>query len=378
MTTLALVSDAWHPQVNGVVRTLDTTRHELEKLGVTVRMITPEKYASVPMPTYPEIRLGVTWPQKIHRELDEAEPDFVHVATEGPLGMVARRWCKKNNFGYTTSYHTRFPEYVRARMPVPLSWSYRFVRSFHNAGIGCMISNSTLERELTARGFTNLMRWIRGVDTVAFNPDVPPALPDLPRPVFIYVGRVAVEKNISAFLELDLPGTKLVVGDGPERASLQQRYPDAVFVGSKSGRELTAHYTSADVFVFPSRTDTFGLVLLEAMASGVPVVAARSGGPLDIIEDGKTGLLFEPEERSSLVACVSRVLADRALARDMGHAARAEAEARDWPAVLDGLLDTYRSLLPLPDGVLARRASSRRSGSLRRRVSVATASSPGA
>jgi glycosyltransferase involved in cell wall biosynthesis len=299
MTTLALVSDAWHPQVNGVVRTLDTTRTELEKLGVTVRMITPEHYSTVPMPTYPEIRLAVTWPHRIHRELDEAQPDFVHIATEGPLGMVARRWCKKKNFGYTTSYHTRFPEYVRARMPVPLSWSYRFVRSFHNAGIGCMISNTTLERELSERGFSNLMRWIRGVDTVAFNPDVPPALPDLPRPVFIYVGRVAVEKNISAFLDLDLPGTKLVVGDGPERASLERRYSDAVFVGSKSGRELTAHYTSADVFVFPSLTDTWGLVQMEALACGVPVAAFPAMGPVDVIGHSGTGVIDDDLGRAA-------------------------------------------------------------------------------
>jgi glycosyltransferase involved in cell wall biosynthesis len=213
--------------------------------------------------------------------------------------MVARRWCRKRDFGYTTSYHTRFPEYIRARMPVPLSWSYRFVRSFHNAGIGCMISNTTLERELASRGFRNLMRWIRGVDTEAFNPDVPPALPDLPRPVFIYVGRVAVEKNISAFLELDLPGTKLVVGDGPERASLQQRYPDAVFVGSKTGEELTAHYTSADVFVFPSLTDTWGLVQMEALACGVPVAAFPAMGPVDVIGHSGTGILDEDLGRAA-------------------------------------------------------------------------------
>lgn len=302
MTTLALVTDAWHPQVNGVVRTLDTTRAELEKLGVTVKMITPENFSTVPMPTYPEIRLAVTWPHRIHRELDAAEPDFVHISTEGPLGMVARRWCKKRDFGYTTSYHTRFPEYVRARLPVPLSWSYAFVRSFHNAGVGCMISNTTLEKELSSRGFRNLMRWMRGVDTEAFNPHVPPALPDLPRPVFIYVGRVAVEKNIEAFLGLDLPGTKLVVGDGPARASLQARYPDALFVGNKTGRELTAHYTSADVFVFPSLTDTWGLVQMEALACGVPVAAFPVLGPIDVIADAGTGVLDRDLRRAALEA----------------------------------------------------------------------------
>jgi glycosyltransferase involved in cell wall biosynthesis len=302
MTTLALVTDAWHPQVNGVVRTLDTTRGELEKLGVRVVMVTPERYSTVPMPTYPEIRLTVTWPGRIHAELDEAQPDFVHIATEGPLGMVARRWCKKRDFGYTTSYHTRFPEYVRARMPLPLSWSYAFVRSFHNDGIGCMISNSTLEKDLSDRGFRNLMRWVRGVDTVTFNPDVPAALPELPRPVFLYVGRVAVEKNIRAFLDLDLPGTKLVVGDGPELGALKASYPDAVFAGAKTGRDLTAHYTSADVFVFPSLTDTWGLVQMEALACGVPVAAYPAMGPIDVIGDSGTGVLDEDLRKAALAA----------------------------------------------------------------------------
>jgi glycosyltransferase involved in cell wall biosynthesis len=302
MTKLALVTDAWHPQVNGVVRTLDTTRVELEKLGVEITMITPENYSTVPMPTYPEIRLSVTWPRRVHDALSAAEPDFVHIATEGPLGMMARRWCKKRDFGYTTSYHTRFPEYVRARVPVPLSWSYRFVRGFHNDGIGCMISNTTLEKELSTRGFRNLIRWMRGVDTVAFNPDVAPALPDLPRPVFLYVGRVAVEKNISAFLKLDLPGTKVVVGDGPELASLKARFPDVVFTGAKRGAELTAQYTSADVFVFPSLTDTWGLVQMEALACGVPVAAFPAMGPIDVIGDSGTGALDADLRRACLAA----------------------------------------------------------------------------
>ncbi|WP_226574788.1 glycosyltransferase family 4 protein [Acuticoccus sediminis] len=291
MTKLALVTDAWHPQVNGVVRTLDTTRQELEKLGIDVYMVTPQEYRTVPMPTYPEIRLAVTPPWRVSRVIDDIQPDYVHIATEGPLGMIARRWCRKNDIGYTTSYHTRFPEYVRARAPVPLSWSYAFVRSFHNAGVCCMVSNTTLERELAARGFRRLVRWVRGVDTVTFNPDVPPALPDLPKPVFLYVGRVSVEKNIDAFLKLDLPGTKLVVGDGPALPDLKARYPEAVFTGNRLGEELTAHYTSADVFVFPSLTDTWGLVQMEALACGVPVAAFPTMGPLDVIADSQTGAL---------------------------------------------------------------------------------------
>ncbi|MEM6762169.1 MAG: glycosyltransferase family 1 protein [Pseudomonadota bacterium] len=291
MTTLALVSDAWHPQVNGVVRTLDTTREELEKLGVHVAMITPEPYRTVPMPTYPEIRLTVAWPKRVHQAISAVEPDYVHIATEGPLGMMARSWCRKNGINYTTSYHTRFPEYIRARVPIPLSWSYAMVRGFHNGGVGCMVSNATLETELAGRGFRRLVRWVRGVDTTAFNPDVPPALVDLPRPIFINVGRVSVEKNINAFLDLDLPGSKVVVGDGPSLKALKAKYPDVIFTGSKSGRELTAHYTSADVFVFPSLTDTWGLVQMEALASGVPVAAFPTMGPLDVVGDSGTGVL---------------------------------------------------------------------------------------
>ncbi|MEM8664164.1 MAG: glycosyltransferase, partial [Pseudomonadota bacterium] len=222
MTKLALVSDAWHPQVNGVVRTLDTTREELEKLGIEVFMVTPAPYRTVPTPTYPEIRLTVARPRTIHREIDAIAPDYVHIATEGPLGMMARSWCRKNDIGYTTSYHTRFPEYIRARMPVPLSWSYALVRRFHNGGVGCMVSNSTLEADLAARGFRRLVQWVRGVDTVTFNPDEPPApeLAHLPRPIFLNVGRVSVEKNIEAFLDLELPGTKVVVGEGPALSAL--------------------------------------------------------------------------------------------------------------------------------------------------------------
>ncbi len=291
MTTLALVTDAWHPQVNGVVRTLDTTREGLEKLGVTVRMITPQDYKTMPMPTYPEIRLALTTPGRVSKKLDSFAPDYVHIATEGPLGMHARRWCRRRAMPYTTSYHTRFPEYLRARLPVPLSWSYAFVRSFHNSGVGCMISNDTLGKELSERGFKRLVRWIRGVDVKTFNPDVPPAITDLPRPIFINVGRVSVEKNIEAFLDLDLPGSKVVVGDGPAFATLKAKYPDVLFTGSKSGEELTAHYTSADVFVFPSLTDTWGLVQMEALACGVPVAAYPTIGPLDVIGDSGAGVL---------------------------------------------------------------------------------------
>lgn len=304
MTTLALVTDAWHPQVNGVVRTLDTTRTELEKLGIEVAMITPEPYRTVPMPTYPEIRLTVARPRTIHRAIDRQAPDYVHIATEGPLGMMARSWCRENGVGYTTSYHTRFPEYVRARAPVPLSWSYAMVRNFHNGGVGCMVSNATLETELAGRGFRRLVRWVRGVDTTLFNPDEPPSpeLAGLPRPIFLNVGRVSVEKNIKAFLDLDLPGTKVVVGDGPSLQALRSRYPDVIFTGNRIGRELTALYTAADVFVFPSLTDTWGLVQMEALSCGVPVAAFPVMGPLDVINDSGTGVLSWNLRQASLDA----------------------------------------------------------------------------
>ena len=235
MSTLLMVSDAWHPQVNGVVTTLQITIDRLTRMGVNVATLTPEGFRTVPLPTYSEIRLTVASPSKIRRRIDDIAPDYVHIATEGPLGMMARKWCLINDQPYTTSYHTRFPEYIAARAPVPLNWSYSFVRRFHNAGAGCMVSNGTLERSLSERGFTNLYRWVRGVDHEFFRPDVPPAL-DLPGPVFMYVGRVSVEKNIEAFLKLDLPGTKVVVGGGPALEDMKSRYRDVVFTGPKLGR----------------------------------------------------------------------------------------------------------------------------------------------
>ncbi|MEM7693659.1 MAG: glycosyltransferase family 1 protein [Pseudomonadota bacterium] len=302
MSKLALVTDAWHPQVNGVVRTLDTTRKELERIGVEVVMISPERYRTIAMPTYNEIRLAITRPSKVHAALEAAAPTYVHIATEGPLGLMARGWCAHHRRNFTTSYHTRFPEYLRARLPVPLSWSYAAIRSFHNSGAACMVSNETLETELRGRGFRNLVRWMRGVDTEAFNPDEPPALTDLPRPIFLNVGRVSVEKNIEAFLALDLPGTKVVVGDGPALKSLSARFPDVVFTGAKSGRELTAHYTAADVFVFPSLTDTWGLVQMEALACGVPVAAFPIMGPLDVIGHDGPGVLSDDLRQAALKA----------------------------------------------------------------------------
>ena len=303
MTRITVVTDAWHPQVNGVVRSIERTNEELERMGVEVTMITPAEFRTVPMPTYPEIRLTVASYRTVAGAIERGQPAYVHIATEGPLGMKARRWCLASGMPYTTSYHTRFPEYVSARLPVPERWLYAFVRRFHNAGAGCMVATDTLARELTARGFSNLMRWSRGIDAELFRPrPLSESVLDLPRPIFMNVGRVSVEKNIEAFLALDLPGTKVVVGDGPQRESLARRYADAVFTGAKFGEDLARHYAAADVFVFPSRTDTFGNVILEALACGVPVAAYPVMGPLDIIGDAPVGVLDEDLGAACLAA----------------------------------------------------------------------------
>ena len=285
-----IVSDAWTPQVNGVVRTLQNVSEQCRALGHEIHVIAPDQFRSLPCPTYPEIRLALKPRRKIAQQIERFCPDAVHIATEGPLGWSARNICLARKIPFTTSYHTRFPEYVSARFPVPISWAYAVVRRFHAPSNGMMVATPSLARELEGKGFTNIRNWTRGVDVTAFHPNGPSAL-RLKPPVHLYVGRIAVEKNLSAFLDLDLPGTKLLVGDGPQRAELAARYKDAVFVGTKFGEELAAYYRSADVFVFPSKTDTFGLVLLEAMASGLPVAAFPVAGPKDVLKDSQAGIL---------------------------------------------------------------------------------------
>jgi len=287
---IVLVSDAWHPQVNGVVRTFTAVIRELDALGHGIEKITPLAFRTLPCPTYPEIRLSLAGARQAGRMIDAAAPDAVHIATEGPLGLAARRACLRRGMPFTTSFHTKFPEYVHARFRIPVSWSYAWLRRFHGASSGAMVATPSLARELESRGFTDLRAWTRGVDTELFRPRDKDFL-DLPRPVYLYVGRVAVEKNIAAFLNLDLNGTKLVVGDGPMRRDLERRHPEAVFVGHKEGEELARYFAAADVFVFPSLTDTFGLVLLEALASGVPVAAYPVTGPLDVVGGSDVGVL---------------------------------------------------------------------------------------
>jgi len=339
---ILVVTDAWHPQVNGVVRTLGTLRDELTQMGHEPIFITPDQFRSVPCPTYPEIRLALRPGRRLARTIEANQPCAIHIATEGPLGWAARRYCLKRRLPFTTAYHTKFPEYIRARFRVPLPVSYRLIRKFHAPASTIMVATQTIQDELENRGFERIRRWSRGVDTELFRPRteeeiraLAPAVLDLPKPIHLYVGRVAVEKNIQAFLAADLPGTKLVVGDGPQLDELRRKYPEVAFVGAKIGEELAAHYSAASVFVFPSRTDTFGLVLLEALASGVPVAAYPVPGPLDVIGDSPAGVLSE-----DLAAAARRALAIPA------DTCRAHALSFSWQACTQQFLDNLSPFDP--------------------------------
>src|SRR5580700_5115240 len=300
MMHILVATDAWHPQVNGVVRTLTMMAEAAKAFGVEVSFLTPASFRTFAMPSYPDLRLALPYQAKISRLIAEARPDNIHIATEGPIGLLVRRYCRKQRLPFTTSFHTRFPEYISARLPVPESWIWAALRRFHRTSQAVMAATPALAGELRARGFRNVVLWPRGVDTGLFHPRV--ADLGLPRPIFLCVGRVAVEKNLEAFLELDLPGTKVVVGDGPARAALARKYPKAMFPGSRQGEELAQAYAAADVFVFPSRTDTFGLVLLEALASGVPVAAFPVTGPRDVLGSAPVGVLSDDLRQACLSA----------------------------------------------------------------------------
>lgn len=303
---ILLVTDAWRPQVNGVVRTLERLAEELPGLGATPMFLTPDGFRTVGVPIYPSIRMALATPAAVGRRIDAAGADHVHIVTEGPLGLLARRHCLRIGRPFTTSYHTRFPEYLAARgVPVPRKWVQAGLRRFHNAAEATLVATQSMAEELRAAGFTRVKPWTRGVDTDQFRPELRSDL-GLPRPVFLYVGRVAVEKNLEAFLDLDLPGTKLVVGDGPALAGLRQRYGSAHFAGEQSGATLARTYASSDVFVFPSRTETFGIVLLEALASGLPVAAFPVTGPADVLDDGLGGVLSEDLRTAALAALTTR------------------------------------------------------------------------
>jgi glycosyltransferase involved in cell wall biosynthesis len=293
MKRVLIITDAWLPQVNGVVKTLQNTAAQLERLGHTVGFITPLGFRSLPCPTYPDIRLALCTKGMVAKQIDAFKPDALHIATEGPLGWAARGVALDRGWQFTTAYHTRFPEYVSSRSPIPEEWSYALLRRFHAPSAAVMVPTQSIIRDLEARRFANVVHWSRGVDHGIFRPEPASARRSAEPPVFLYAGRVSVEKNIEAFLALDLPGEKWVAGGGPALESLQKRHPKATFFGMKTHAELAEIYRQAHVFVFPSRTDTFGLVLVEAMACGLPVAAYPVPGPLEVVGDGAAGALDE-------------------------------------------------------------------------------------
>src|SRR5947209_13772179 len=313
-----VATDAWRPQVNGVVRTLGALARAAGKLGVEIEFLSPEGFWTFPVPTYPGLRLALPGSKKIASRVERAKPDAIHIATEGPIGYAVRSYCIKVGRPFTTSYTTRFPEYIAARTPIPEAWIYAALRRFHAAATVTMVATPSLMTELRQRGFSNLGMWTRGVDTDLFRPDRAIEL-GFARPIFVSVGRLAVEKNLEAFLSLDLPGTKVVIGTGPEEAALKRRFPDAKFLGLLENGALTAHLAAADVFVFPSRTDTFGVVQLEALACGLPVAAFPVTGPKDVVGDHPVGVLNEDLR----VACIEALRLSR-------EACRAFALSRSW------------------------------------------------
>jgi 1,2-diacylglycerol 3-alpha-glucosyltransferase/glucuronosyltransferase len=286
----ALVSDAWRPQVNGVARTLAALHDGLTAVGHEVFPLTPELFRTVPCPTDREVRLAVAARPRLTGLLERLMPDAIHIATEGPLGTAARRYCINRSLHFTTAYHTKYPEYLSARFGVPMAWTYAILRRFHCRSSAIMVATETIRRELAENGFERLTLWTRGVDIALFRPGRTPAV-NLPRPVFLCVSRIAAEKDLPVFLDLDLPGSKLVVGDGHLLPEMKRRYPNVHVAGCQEGEALVRHYASGDVFVLPSRTETFGLVMLEALACGVPVAAFPVPGPLDVIGDSGAGTL---------------------------------------------------------------------------------------
>ena len=344
---IMLASDAWEPQVNGVVRTLTRVVSELEAMGHTVEVIHPGQFKTFPLPTYAEIKVAIGVYEPVQERFKAFEPEAVHIATEGPIGLAARRICVEWKLPFTTSYHTRFPEYVSARLPLPLAAGYAYMKWFHKPSGRLMVATPTMREELSRHGFRNISAWSRGVDTEQFHPrreGEPDIFEGLARPIFLNVGRVAVEKNIEALVALDLPGTKVVVGPGPQLEELKAKYPEVVFKGPKSGAELAAHYACADVFVFPSLTDTFGLVILEAMAAGTPVAAYPAPGPIDLIPGSAAGVLALTATEGLREACIQAMDLDRTRVR-------AFAETFSWRACAE---DFVKNLQPYPDAEKSR------------------------
>jgi glycosyltransferase involved in cell wall biosynthesis len=339
---ILLATDAWEPQVNGVVRTLTRIVAECRAMGHEVEVVSPDQFKTFPLPTYPEIKLAMGAYEPVQERFKAFEPEAVHIATEGPIGLAARRICVDWKLPFTTSYHTKFPEYVSARLPLPLSAGYAYMRWFHKASGRLMVATPTMRDELARHGFRNISPWSRGVDTDIFHvrrPDEPDVYEGLPRPIWLNVGRIAVEKNIESFLAQDLPGTKVLVGDGPQRDELAEKYPATVFRGARFGDDLAAHYACADVFVFPSLTDTFGLVILEAMATGAPVAAYPAPGPIDLIPNSGAGVLAESVTEGLQQACLDCLKLDR-------ERVRAYAERFSWRASAE---EFVRNLQPYPE-----------------------------
>jgi glycosyltransferase involved in cell wall biosynthesis len=342
---ILIATDAWHPQVNGVVRTLTSLSRSAAALGADIGFLTPDGFPSMALPTYPGLRIALPTRGEIAQRIEAAAPDAIHIATEGPIGWMVRAYCRRRKLAFTTSYTTRFPEYVAVRIGLPVSVGYAVLRHFHAASSTTMVATESLRQELAARGFRKLGFWTRGVDTELFNPHSPATL-DLPRPIFMTMGRVAVEKNIEAFLSLDLPGSKVVVGDGPQRAQLKAQYPDAIFLGEKKGADLTAHLAAADVFVFPSLTDTFGVVQLEALACGTPVAAFPVTGPKDVIADHPIGAL----DTDLGAACLRALNMSREACRNFALSRSWENSARQFIGNLTALQPsrTLRPVLGVP------------------------------
>jgi glycosyltransferase involved in cell wall biosynthesis len=339
---ILLATDAWEPQVNGVVRTLTRVVAELRAMGHLVEVISPDQFKTFPLPTYAEIKVAIGVYEPVQERFKAFEPEAIHIATEGPIGLAARRICVEWKLPFTTSYHTRFPEYVSARLPLPLAAGYAYMKWFHKPSGRLMVATPTMRDELAGHGFRNISAWSRGVDTETFHPrrpGEPDVFEGLAKPIFLYVGRVAVEKNIEAFLSIDLSGTKVIVGPGPQKDELAAKYPSAVFTGAKEGADLAAHFACADVFVFPSLTDTFGLVILEAMASGAPVAAYPAPGPIDIIPNSGAGVLAASATEGLREACLDALKCDR-------KRVRAFAETFSWRACAE---DFVRNLQPYPE-----------------------------
>jgi glycosyltransferase involved in cell wall biosynthesis len=324
-----IATDAWRPQVNGIALTLAALARNAPDVGLEVEFLTPEGFSSFPVPTYPSLRLSLPRRGEVSRRIEAAQPQAIHVATEGTLGLAARAYCLRRKLPFTTSYTTRYPQYIAARSPIPESWTYAALRRFHSASALTMVATPSLWNDLTARGFRNLGFWTRGVDTALFSPENRAEL-NLPRPIFLCAGRVAVEKNLEAFLSLDLPGSKVVIGEGPQEAELKHRFPKAHFLGLKMGADLAAHIAAADVFVFPSRTETFGVVQLEALACGVPVAAFRVMGPKDVIGDHPVGVLDDDLRR----ACLRALSISRSACRNFAQGYSWQNSARQFASHL--------------------------------------------